>query len=150
MKKRTPPEWMPEEQKAQWEAAFGNLPKKKKSSPANQLTSDIMDYLLDLECAVARINTTGIYDEKLGRYRKSGSTNGVEDINCTYPLKFKGITIGLTLAIEVKIGKDKMSDDQIKRKQRIELAGGIYIVAKEMEQFKTDLQNNLIKYKWLS
>jgi len=150
MKKRTPPEWMPEEQKAQWEKAFGNLPKKKKSSPANQLTSDIMEYLSEYNCATARINTTGIYDEKLGRYRKSGSTNGVEDINCTYPLSVKGITIGLTIAIEVKIGKDKMSDDQIKRKQRIELAGGIYIVAKEFEQFKADLENNLTKYKWLN
>lgn len=150
MKKRTPPEWMLPEQKMQWEMAFGNLPKKKKSSPANQLTSDIMDYLLDWGCAVARINTTGIYDEKLGRYRKSGSTNGVEDINCTYPLNIKETTIGLAIAIEVKIGKDKMSDDQIKRKQRIESAGGIYIVAKEMEQFKIDLKNNLIKYKWLN
>ena len=150
MTKRTPPDWMSQEQKMQWEMAFGNLPKKKKSSPANQLTSDIMDYLFYLGCATARINTTGIYDEKLGRYRKSGSTNGVEDINCTYPLDVKGTTVGLTVAIEVKIGKDKMSDDQIKRKQRIELAGGIYIVAKEMKQFKIDLQNNLIKYKWLN
>ena len=149
MKKRTPPEWMPEEQKKQWETAFGNLPKKKKSSPANQLTSDIMDYLLEFNCAVARINTTGIYDEKLGRYRKSGSTNGVEDINCTYPLSVKGTTIGLTIAIEVKIGKDVMSNDQKKRKQRIEIAGGIYIVAKEMQQFKDELEMNLIKYKWL-
>lgn len=149
MKKRTPPEWMSEEQKKQWEMAFGNLPKKKKSSPANQLTSDIMDYLLEKNCAVARINTTGIYDEKLGRYRKSGSTNGVEDINCTYPLNVKGITIGLTIAIEVKIGKDVMSDDQKKRKQRIELAGGIYIIAKEMEQFKNELEKNIIKYLWL-
>jgi hypothetical protein len=149
MKKRTPPEWMPEEQKKQWETAFGNLPKKKKSSPANQLTSDIMDYLLEFNCAVARINTTGIYDEKLGRYRKSGSTNGVEDINCTYPLSVKGTTIGLTIAIEVKIGKDVMSNDQKKRKQRIEIAGGIYIVAKELQQFKDELEMNLIKYKWL-
>jgi hypothetical protein len=149
MRKRTPPDWMPEEQKKQWETAFGNIPKKKKSSPANQLTSDIMDYLLEYNCAVARINTTGIYDEKLGRYRKSGSTNGVEDINCTYPLDVKGITIGLTIAIEVKIGKDVMSDDQKKRKQRIELAGGIYIVAKELQQFKDELEMNLIKYKWL-
>jgi hypothetical protein len=149
MKNRTPPDWMPEEQKKQWEIAFGNLPKKKKSSPANQLTSDIMDYLLEKNCAAARINTTGIYDEKLGRYRKSGSTNGVEDVTCTYPLDVKGTTIGLTIAIEIKIGKDKMSDDQKKRKQRIELAGGIYIVAKEMEQFKDELEKNIIKYQWL-
>jgi hypothetical protein len=149
MIKRTPPDWMPQEQKEQWERAFGNLPKKKKSSPANQLTSDIMDYLLDRNCAVARINTTGIYDEKLGRYRKSGSTNGVEDISCTYPLDVKGITIGLTIAIEIKIGKDKMSDDQKKRKQRIELAGGIYLVAKDLQQFKDDLENHLTKYQWL-
>lgn len=37
--------------------------------------------------------------------------------------------------IEVKIGRDKMSEHQIAEKQRVEAAGGIYYVAKTMEEF---------------
>lgn len=136
---------MTQEQKDQWEAAFGNLPKKKQS-PANALTDAVMTYMRSLGCAVARINTTGIYDEKLGKYRYSGSTKGVEDVNCVYPVRIGDIKIGTTIAVEVKIGKDRMSEDQKLRKENIEKAGGHYVVASTFDQFKQDVDKIIFQY----
>lgn len=145
--KREPPTWLEPERKEQWEMAFGNLPKrKKKSSPANELTNAIMDYAKLNQCAAARINVMGIYDQSLGKYRKSGSTIGVEDINITYPLTINGMKLGLTVAVEVKIGKDEQSEAQKKRQDRVEKAGGVYIIAKTFDTFKADFDS--IKYKY--
>lgn len=136
---------MTQEQREQWEAAFGNLPKKKQS-PANALTDAVMTYMRSLGCAVARINTTGIYDQRLGKWRISGSTKGVEDVTCTMPVQFNGLKIGVTISVEVKIGKDKMSEDQKLRKENIENAGGHYVVAKTFDQFKQDIDNIVYHY----
>ena len=134
------------EHKAQWEIAFGKPIKRKKQSPANALTDAVMQYMKLLGCAVARINTTGIYDEAKGRYRTSGATKGVEDVTCTMPVFVQGHKIGVTVAVEVKIGRDKMSEDQEKRKDRLEKAGGHYIVAKTFDQFKEDIDELKRRY----
>lgn len=146
---KRPPEWMTPEQKAQWEAAFGNLPKKKKS-PTNELTSAIMKYMRSLRCAVARINTTGIYDEKIGKYRYSGSTNGVEDVNCILPVNIAGMKVGVTVAVEIKTGKDRMRDEQLERKENVEKAGGHYIIAKTFDQFKNEIDEIVHKYEYIA
>lgn len=140
---------MSPEQKAQWEQAFGNLPKKK-STPANELTSSVMKYMKSLRCAVARINTTGIYDEKLGRYRFSGSTNGVEDVNCVMPVNISGLKVGVTVAVEIKVGKDKMRPEQLERKENVEKAGGHYIVAKTFDQFKEEFDKIRHQYEYVA
>jgi hypothetical protein len=146
--KKLPPEWMTEEQKEQWDKAFGALDKvKKKQSPANALTDAVIKYMKALNCATARINTTGIYDQKLGKYRYSGSTKGVEDVTCTMPVFINGQKMGVTIAVEVKIGKDKMSEDQKARKEAVETAGGHYVVAKTFDQFKIDIDNIVYEYR---
>lgn len=127
------------EHKAQWEIAFGKPIKRKKQSPANALTDAVMEYMRLLGCAVARINTTGVYDEQAGRYRFSGATKGVEDVTCTMPVFVQGHKLGVTVAVEVKIGRDTMSEAQHKRKDNVERAGGYYIVAKTFDQFKQDV-----------
>lgn len=146
---RRPPDWMTDDQKELWLKAFGK-PGKKKASPANQLTDAVMRYMRSLRCAVARINTTGIYDQELGRYRFSGSTNGVEDVSGTLPITIQGLKIGLTVAVEIKIGKDRLSEDQIKRKENIEKAGGHYIVAKTFDQFKKEFDQIVHQYDYVA
>ncbi len=42
---------------------------------------------------------------------------------------------GRSIAIEIKIGKDKLSEHQLREKQRIEDAGGLYFVARDMPGF---------------
>jgi hypothetical protein len=137
---------MSEEQQEQWRKAFDHPPKKKKQSPANALTDAIRDYCDLLGCATARINVMGIYDENLGKYRKSGSTPGVEDIDVTLPVNVSGMKVGIKVAVEVKIGRDAQSDKQIKREEKIKKAGGHYIIAKTFDQFKTDFDNIIYHY----
>lgn len=60
-------------------------------------------------------------------YIPSTSTKGTADISA--------IIKGLSVKIEVKIGKDKMSQSQIQYKANVERAGGIYIIAKTWDGF---------------
>jgi Holliday junction resolvase len=53
---------------------------------------------------------------------------GLADIWATYQ--------GKSLQIEVKIGADRQSEDQIKVQQQQEEAGGLYFVAKDFSSFK--------------
>lgn len=94
---------------------------------ANGLTACISAWCSVNGSHFQRVNTTGQYDYKLGRYRRSGSTKGVADIM----IIFKGITINL----EIKIGKDKQSKDQVKMQESINNAGGIYIIVKSYDDF---------------
>jgi hypothetical protein len=152
MKKvRSAPEWMQPEQASMWEAAFGSLSSKKskKQSPANKLTDAIMSYVKLQKCAAARINTTGIYDESIGKYRFSGSTKGVEDISCVLPININNHKIGIAIAIEIKIGKDRMSEHQKQRQENVVSAGGHYIVAKTFDDFKIEFDNIVAHYKHL-
>jgi len=136
------------EQLDEWNRAFGNMPKtKKKQSGTNELTDFVMETMRDeYNCAVARINTQGTYNEELGRYIFSGATKGVEDVNCVYPIIAGGIKIGLTVAVEVKFGKDSQSDHQIKRMNNVRAAGGVYMIAKTKEQFLEDIKKILSAY----
>ena len=68
----------------------------------------------------------GNYREKLS-FTPSTTRKGTADIKGTYK--------GFSLDIEVKIGSDKLSSHQIKEQQRIQSAGGVYLVAKSMPHF---------------
>lgn len=81
-----------------------------------------------------RVNTQGQWDFKLGRYRRSGSTKGVTDTMIIYK--------GQVFNIEIKIGRDKQSKDQIKMQESINNAGGIYIIVKSYDGFL----EQIIKY----
>lgn len=61
------------------------------------------------------------------KFIKSTTRKGTADINA--------IINGRPVSIEIKVGKDKMSSDQIKEKLLIEKAGGTYIVVKTPEDF---------------
>ena len=146
MEKRTPPDWMTEEQQSLWKKAFDNPRKKKSQSGANALTEAVITYCRAIGCATARINTTGIYDEKLQRYRFSGATKGVEDIDVTLPVVINGKKVGLKIAVEVKYGKDRQSEDQKKRQEALNKSGAYYIIAKTFDEFKKDIDNIVYSY----
>lgn len=80
-----------------------------------------------------RNNSQGQYDAKLNRWRKSGSTSGVADCQITYK--------GHTLNIEIKIGRDRMSDKQKKVRDQIQAAGGHYAVITCFDDFLTQITN---------
>lgn len=94
---------------------------------ANELTKLIIEWLKVHGYFGARINTQGNYNAKLGRFVRSGSTKGMADINA--------VVNGKSVSIEVKIGKDKIRESQIKVKSEIEAAGGVYFIAKNFDNF---------------
>lgn len=99
-------------------------------SQSNDLTNLIIDYLYKNGVFAFRVNSTGIFDAKIGKYR-GGAKKGVSDI-----LAFIR-PHGRVLAIEVKIGKDKLSEEQIGFGKNIEYVGGLWFVARNFEEFKT-------------
>ena len=109
---------------------------------ANGLTRCIIDYLQLSDHQAERINTMGrpIDNRKqvtdvLGRTKtigsmtwgKSTATKGSADISATIQ--------GRSVKIEVKIGKDRQSQDQKVYQSNIEKSGGQYWIVKNFDDF---------------
>ena len=104
------------------------LPKQSYSTTdANGLTKAIVDFI-DLSGGWAtRISVEGRYIESLGHRIPSSVKKGTADIHACYK--------GLHLSIEVKIGKDRQSDEQKNVQNSIEKAGGHYFIARNFDDF---------------
>ncbi len=96
---------------------------------ANGLTNTIIDFIIFSGGDANRINTQGQLRKINGRMKWThGSTRrGTADLHCIFQ--------GKAISIEIKIGNDKQSDQQMKEAERIRKAGGLYYVAKNMESF---------------
>lgn len=73
------------------------------------------------------INNVGIWDGAKKIHRKGNTEKGIPDIIAVIKGRFIGI--------EVKAGKDKLSEDQKRRKFEIERAGGLYFEARSTDDF---------------
>lgn len=100
---------------------------KPNDSKANGLTNAIVDYCNWTGSLANRINTMGVFDAKRGKYRHSTTRRGTADISITIN--------GKSVWVEVKVGRDKMSEHQNKFREDIERAGGIYFVAHSFPEF---------------
>lgn len=98
-------------------------------STSNDLTQRILDFLYRNEAYAWRAQSAGLFDRRLGTYRSAPKT-GVSDI--------LGITKGRFFGVEVKIGKDKLRDEQIGFIKNIEHHGGKVFIAKELEPFQEE------------
>ena len=98
-------------------------------STANGLTRAIIDFINFNQGSATRISCTGQVRKVNGQMKwLPGTTRrGTADIHA--------IVRGRHLSIEVKIGRDKMSEYQHKEKSKIEAAGGLYVVATDMDSF---------------
>lgn len=109
---------------------------------ANDLTKAIIGFLRLIGYQAERISSSGrvIGKQKtvtnvVGQMRVIGSvkyipptsTNGTADISATIE--------GISVKIEVKIGRDKQSEDQKLYQKAVEDAGGIYWIAKDFQSF---------------
>lgn len=105
---------------------------------ANGLTRAIIDWINYSGGYANRINVQGqVRVEKIQvcgggtiekvRYTKSTTNEGTADIHALFN--------GRHLSIEVKVGNDKISEAQHKEMDRITKAGGLYYVAKNMDEF---------------
>ncbi len=74
-----------------------------------------------------RVNTQGQYSEKLGKWTTGTTRRGTADVHA--------VAFGLHLSIEVKIGRDRLSDEQRATAEDVERAGGRYFVARDFASF---------------
>ena len=95
-------------------------------SVTNALTTAILRFLLDEGVYAWRNNTTGIYDPSRGHFR-TASKKGVSDIIA--------IDRGHFIGIEIKTGKDRLSDEQKGFKENVEHAGGTIFVVHTFDDF---------------
>lgn len=130
---------------------FAIPPEKFSDKTANELTKTICKFITYIGGQAERISNQGQYRDNskvvtdvLGRKRKIGSgqwtkgqgTNGTADISAIYKrISFK---------IEVKIGKDRMSQAQLRYKQEVERAGAVYLIAKDFDSFIIDFKQAVI------
>ena len=114
---------------------------RRKGSPTNELTKHIKESFQKIGGDAFRINTQGTYSQKLGKYIKSGSDNGVSDLIAVYEGKF--------IAIEVKseATKDKIRPDQEKFRNRVTGSKGVYFIARSKKKFNDWLVLELAKPK---
>ncbi len=116
------------------------LPRTKvKTSTANGLTKAIVDWLILNGCWATRVSSAGRYLPLMGKYIPSTTKRGTADIHA--------VIGGKHVSIEVKVGKDRMSEAQRKVKADVERSGGVYFVARSFDEFVT-FYNYLKKYQY--
>lgn len=95
---------------------------------ANGLTRCILDFIKLKGGYSVRVNTQG--QMRGGKWTKGTTTPGTPDISA--------IVNGKAISVEIKVGRDTLSEAQIKQAELIQAAGGLYYVARDFEGF----------YKW--
>ena len=114
-----------------------------KVKTANGLTKAICNFLKWNGHYSNRINTQGqARTKKIPKYSlSSGKVEYLEKVWHTKSTTRRGtadidsIIYGRAVKIEVKVGVDVMSEWQVKEKERVEAAGGLYYLASDMEAF---------------
>ena len=97
---------------------------------ANKLTKQIVDFLNFNGFVAWKVYNGGVYDPKIGKYRNDPTKKkGVFDVN-----GFRK-SDGKHIEIEIKWGKDKVSDDQKRHFKALESAGAICYVARNFNDF---------------
>lgn len=107
--------------------------KKRKFSETNDTTKKILNFLFGHGVFAWRNNTVGIpirRDGSIIGFRPTGKT-GVGDIIGVCPIGGRGVF----LSIEVKTGKDKLSDVQLGFMETVNKLNGVAIVVKNYEDF---------------
>lgn len=100
-------------------------PKMPQVAKANGLTKFIENFVNWSGYRATRVSTTG---RKIGdKWIKGTTRRGTSDLSCTIK--------GKTLMLEIKIGRDKPSEHQLKEQERERKAGGIYEFCCSAEEF---------------
>ena len=95
---------------------------------ANDLTRCIVDYLTLSGHFATRLQSTGTYRADVGKFIPSQQRAGMPDVFA--------VVEGRAVFIEVKIGKDRLSDDQKATIADLEKSGAGVFVAHNFDSFK--------------
>ena len=101
-------------------------------SLSNDLTQKILLFFFNNKIFAWRASTTGIFDQRRGIYRFSPK-KGVADV--------LAVCRGRLIAIEIKIGKDKLSPEQKGFIESVNRAGGYATTISSYEEFIEKFKN---------
>ena len=126
--------------------SFFNHQDKYNDRTSNGLTRLIIRYLKFHGWQAERISTTGrVIDNRkkvsnvLGQQYYVGSTTWIPGSGTKGSADISATVQGRSIKVEVKIGKDRQSEAQKNYQQDIERAGGVYMIARDFEQFVSEL-----------
>jgi len=108
-------------------------PRKFRDDIANGLTQCIVQYIVLCGGFATRINNQGTWSKKLNRFIPGTSRRGLADVMATYN--------GMSLHIEVKIGKDRQSEAQKEVEADVIKSGGNYFLARNFTEYKKWFDN---------
>jgi hypothetical protein len=127
---------------------FPSVPEHARTAPsysdktANSLTKCIISFINLTGGQAERISNTGRYVDNrkkytdvLGNTRTIGSVQWIKGTGENGTADISAIINGRSVKIEVKVGRDRQSTEQKQYQQRIEKAGGIYVIAKDFQSF---------------
>lgn len=92
------------------------------------LTNQVINFIYRQGGYAWRASSTGVYDEATQSYR-TAAKKGVADVLAVLPPS------GKLLAVEIKIGKDRLSQEQDGFLKNVSHVGGIAIIVKTFDQF---------------
>ncbi len=121
--------------------SFFNSKFKYNDKTANGLTQLVIRYIKFIGGQAERISTTGrpidgtkVFQDAIGRTRMIGSVTWIPGSGRKGSADVSATIRGKSVKVEIKIGKDRQSDNQKEYQAEIERAGGIYIIATSFEQ----------------
>ncbi len=121
--------------------SFFNSKFKYNDKTANGLTQLVIRYIKFIGGQAERISTTGrpidgtkVFQDAIGRTRMIGSVTWIPGSGRKGSADISATIAGRSVKIEVKIGRDRQSDNQKEYQAEIEQAGGIYLIATSFEQ----------------
>jgi Holliday junction resolvase len=103
-------------------------PKAQKPVTANQLTTKIIQFFGEQGHFATRQPSTGTYRADLGKFVHSQQRPGCPDLYA--------IVQGFHVAVEVKVGRDQLSEVQRKTIAAIEQSKGFVFVARDFDSFR--------------
>jgi hypothetical protein len=115
-----------------------------KSNTANNLTQAIIKFIKLSGWQAERISTSGrVIDQSkvvtnvLGHQYRIGSSKYIPGTGTKGSADISATIKGRSVKIEVKVGKDRMSEAQKVYQANIEMAGGVYVMARSFDDFYT-------------
>lgn len=96
------------------------------SKASADLTNQVINHIYRAGGYAWRATSVGVFDTKQMHFR-AAAKKGVADVLACFK--------GRLIAIEIKIGTDRLSDEQEGFMRNVQHAGGVAIVAKTYEEF---------------
>lgn len=94
---------------------------------ANSLTRAIIAHLTFHGYFAARVNSTGVYDQRRGTWRTSNARKGLADITA--------VINGRAVQLEIKAGKDRPRTEQLRVREEVQASGGVYEFVRNFPEY---------------